>query len=52
MAALRRLLYNLARFLGWIQIFTALLTGHGRRAGKKLANKLIGRKIGSKIYFE
>lgn len=48
----RGALYGLARALGWLQIALELLTGNARRAQKKLANKLIGRKIGSKIYFK
>ena len=48
----RSFLYNLARRLGWIQIVIDFFTGHTREAFKKLANKFIGRKIGSKIYFK
>ena len=47
----RGLFYSMARMLGWVQTFTDALSGHGQRAVKKLANKVIGRKIGSKIYF-
>lgn len=48
----RSFLYNLARQLGWVQIFIDFLTGHTKKACKKLANKAIGRKIGSKIYYK
>jgi len=48
----RGFLYALARALGWMQIVADLLSGHAKRAGKKLANKFIGSKIGSKIYFK
>jgi len=41
-SAVRSLCYGLPRGLGWIQIFLDLLGGHTKRAGKKLANKLIG----------
>jgi len=47
----RGILYSAARALGWIQIIMELLKGHGKKAGKRIANKFIGRKIGSKIYF-
>jgi hypothetical protein len=46
----RGFLYGLARFLGWLQIIMGLLTGHTKNACRKLANKFIGRKLGSKIY--
>ena len=45
-------LYSLARILGWAQIVIDFLSGHTKQASKKLANKFIGRKIGSKIYFK
>ena len=48
----RGFLYGLARFLGWLQIIIDLFTGHTKMACKKLSNKFIGRKIGSKIYFK
>ena len=48
----RGYLYSLARKLGWIQIIIEFLTGHIKQACKKLANKFIGRKLGSKIYFK
>jgi hypothetical protein len=48
----RGFLYSLGRLLGWVQIVAELLSGHTKRAGKKLANKIIGRKLGSKIYFK
>ena len=48
----RGLLYGLARLLGWFQIITDLLTGHTKKGCKMLANKFIGRKIGSKIYIK
>ena len=48
----RSLLYFLARLLGWVQIVIDFLSGHAKQASKKLANKFIGRKIGSKIYFK
>jgi len=50
--AVRSLCYGLARGLGWFQLILELLSGHTKRAGKKLANKFIGRKVGSKIYFK
>jgi len=48
----RGFLYTLARALGWVQIIIEFLSGHTKKAGKKLANKFIGRKIGSKIFFK
>ncbi|MGA8573877.1 MAG: hypothetical protein ACLP7A_12700 [Desulfobaccales bacterium] len=48
----RGFLYGLARLLGWFQILIDLLTGHTKKGCKMLANKLVGRKIGSKIYFK
>jgi hypothetical protein len=47
----RGFLYGFARLLGWVQIIIDFLTGHTKKASKMLANKFIGRKIGSKIYF-
>jgi hypothetical protein len=48
----RGFLYSLARKLGWVQIIIDFLTGHIKQAYKMLANKFIGRKLGSKIYFK
>ncbi len=48
----RGVLYGLARLLGWFQIIIDLLTGHARKGCKLLANKVLGRKIGSKIYYK
>ena len=47
----RGLFYGAARALGWVAIVMDLLSGHGKKAGKRLMNKAIGRKLGSKIYF-
>jgi hypothetical protein len=48
----RSFLYNLARKLGWIQIIIDFFTGRTTQAFKMLANKVIGRILGSKIYFK
>lgn len=48
----RGLLYRLARGLGWIQAIEEAAGGHPNRALKKLANKVIGRKIVSKLYLK
>ena len=48
----RSFLYNLARRLGWVQIGIDFCTGRTKQACKMLANKVIGRKIGSKIYYK
>jgi hypothetical protein len=48
----RGFLYGLARLLSWVQIIIDFLTGHTKNASTMLANKVIGRKIGSKIYFK
>ena len=48
----RGLLYHAARMLGWLQIVGGLLSGHGSRAGRMLANKLMGRKVVSRLYLK
>ncbi len=48
----RGFLYCLARKLGWVQIIIDFLTGHIKQGWKMLANKFIGRKIVSKIFFK
>ena len=52
LSVIRSLLYNTARILGWLQIFIDFISGHINKGSKKLANKFIGRKIGSKIFFK
>jgi hypothetical protein len=47
----RGLLYRGARLLGWVQAVEDAAEGHPNRAVRKLANKVIGREIGSRIYF-
>jgi len=48
----RGFLYALACLLGWFQIIIDFLPGHSKKGCKLLANKFMGRKIGSKIYFK
>lgn len=48
----RSFLYNLARKLGWVQIIIDFFTGRITQGCKMLANKFIGRKIGSKIFWK
>jgi integrase len=48
----RGFLYRLARLLGWVQIIEDAATGHPNKAIRRLANKVIGRKVVSKIYLK
>jgi len=48
----RSFLYNLARKLGWVQIVIDFFTGRASQGVKMLVNKVIGREIGSKIFFK
>jgi len=52
LSKVRGFLYSLARTLGWVQIVIDFLTGRTKQGSKMLANKFIGRKIGSKIFFK
>ena len=46
----RRTAYNVQRNLGTLTMFMELFSGQFNRALKKLINKLLGRKLVSKIY--
>jgi hypothetical protein len=48
----RGLLYRLARLLGWVQVIEDAATGHPNRAVKRLANKVIGRKVVRHLYLK
>ncbi len=48
----RGILYRLARLLGWVQMVEDVAEGKPGKAGKRLANKFIGRKLVSKIWFK
>jgi len=48
----RGFLYRLARLLGWVQAIEDAAAGHPKRAVKRLANKLIGRKVVRHLYFK
>ena len=47
----RGLLYRLARGLGWLRAVEDVIEGHPDRAAKIVANKIIGRKLVSKVWW-
>ena len=47
----RGIFYRLARLLGWVQIITDTAEGRPDKAGKRLFNKVLGRKIISKTWW-
>jgi len=48
----RRGAWNIQRLLGTATMVGEALTGQWKRAGKKLANKFIGRNIVRRIFFK
>lgn len=49
---IRKTCYQCGRTLGWWRIAENIFTGHPERAAKQLANKIIGRRLVSRIYFK
>ena len=48
----RRGAWNIQRYLGTATMIGEAVTGQWKKAGKKLANKFIGRKIVRKIFLK
>ena len=46
----RGILYRIARLLGWVMMVEDVAKGRPDKAGKRLFNKLVGRKIISKTW--
>lgn len=47
----RGILYRLARGLGWLRAAEDVAEGRSDRAAKIVGNKLIGRKLVSKVWW-
>ena len=48
----RGIFYRIARLLGWVQIITDTAEGRPDKAGKRLFNKVWGRKVVRRMWWK